>query len=353
MSNASPAAKETPIEDGPTGWRMWRADLAGVPSTDAWESLLYTNAQLLGTVSDGLGPFQLFSTVADPLTNTVAPRLAIRVRWHDPGQAPLRSKTQVKKQGSNWLAVNVDDELACLLALVLGCRIRAGGKVRTFPDKDPVGRPMYAEHTTPIPLTPAYRSPIMPNLHNIRIPIAPALKPLSRYPNLKSQDAIALVRAARHYATALWVADNDPEQAWLQLVSALETVAVQWKAATTDPVTLFKDHFPEPAQLIQQAGGDDLLAEVAPHFSRLIGASRRVQDFVEAFRPEPPPLRPPNAQVEWTNLRKVTRTIYEHRSALLHNGTPFPAALCVPPLLINEIPEEKPVGITSSSMPFS
>lgn len=65
------------------------------------------------------------------------------------GQAPERSKTKIKKEGSRWLALNIDAEITCLLSLITGYRVRSGGKIRTFSADAPVGRPMYAEHRAP------------------------------------------------------------------------------------------------------------------------------------------------------------------------------------------------------------
>ncbi len=343
------------IDDGPPGWRIWRAALTGAPGDGGSESLIYTDSYLVGEVIEDLGPFQLFATVAEPLRSVLAPRLVLRAQWHDPGLPPERSKTKIKKEGSRWLALSVDAEIACLVGLIIGCRARSGGNVRTFSADDLVGRPMYAEHTTPVALDPAYRLPMMPDLVGARFHVPLITKVLAQYPDIGAQDATTLVRAARHYATALWVADNDPEQAWLQLVSAVETVASQWRATAADPATLFAEHFPVPAQLIRESfGGDQLLTAISPHFVRFIGASRRFEDFIEEYKPAPPYPRPPNGknatpQVDWNDLRPIVKAIYKHRSALLHNGTPFPADLCTPPLMIDEIPEEKPLGLSSTS----
>jgi len=38
----------------------------------------------------------------------------------------------------------------------------------------------------------------------------------------KRADAVALVRSARAYEDGLWVADGDPQLAWLRLIGAVE-----------------------------------------------------------------------------------------------------------------------------------
>jgi hypothetical protein len=370
----SATVADLPIDDGPQAWRLWRAALAGAPSAEGWEALLYTDAHPVGDITDGLGPFQLFPTMTDFMNDSLAPRLAVRIHWYDPGQAPARSKSKIRKEGTTWLGMDAQEEIACLLSLVLGSRVRSGGKVRTFSTENPVGRPYFAEHTAPAPHVPSWNAPMLPGHAGTRVNLPPVGRSLSRYPGLEAQEAVVLVRAARHYSTALWVADSDPEQAWLQLVSALETVATHWKAAEVDPAELFADAYPDPAALLRESGGDELLANVARHFTKLIGAGRRYQDFIEKFKPEPPYERPPVAtirdysdesgaikpqspesistvetRVDWDNLRPTLSKIYAHRSALLHSGTPFPAVLCFPPILIDGVPTERPIGRQSNA----
>jgi hypothetical protein len=371
---SSPAANGANlIDDGPQAWRLWRAAIAGVPSTEGGEFLFYTDAHPIGETADGLGPFQMFPTMADLMKTALAPRIALRVHWRDAGEAPERSKTTIKREGSRWIALNADDEIASLLSLILGVRVRSGGRVRTFSDDEPAGRPSYAGHAMPALPVPAWNAPILPGLADMRVPLPYVKRLLPRYPQLEAQEAVTLVRAARHYATALWVADNDPEQAWLQLVSAIETVAAQ-EAVAANPAELFAETYPDAAELVRGCGGDELLTKVAKHFKGLIGASRGFLDFVERYKPEPPDERPPTAvirnlwddsgaltpsspetvtpvetRVDWDNLRPTLKTIYRHRSALLHSGTPFPADLCLPPNRIDGIPAERPLGRQSSA----
>lgn len=369
---ASTSAADIPIEDGPQIWRLWRAERAGVPSLSGWESLLYTDAHPVGDATEGLGPFQMIPTMTDFMNDSFAPRLALRIHWRDAGQAPERSKTRIRKEGSRWLALNIENEIACLLSLIFGLRVRSGGKVRSFSAEDPLGRPTLAEHSAPTPLDPAWTVPMLPDLAGVRFPLRESARFLSRYPELEPQQAVVLVRAARHYATALWVADNDPEQAWLQLVSALEAAATYWNATTVDPIDLFTDAFPDPARILRETGDDELIAKIASHFTKLIGAGRRLEDFIERFKSKPPCERPPvgvvrnlwddsgnimpisaetvstvETQVDWNNLRPTIKKIYKHRSELLHNGTPFPAALCFPPTPIDGKPTERPIGSES------
>ena len=53
-------------------------------------------------------------------------------------------------------------------------------------------------------------------------------------------------------------------------------------------------------------------------------------DFLEKFQPSPPSRRPKYARLDWRDLRKQLRNIYNFRSEDLHQGRPFPQQMCKP-----------------------
>ncbi|MFJ5264231.1 hypothetical protein ACIQAC_27595 [Streptomyces sp. NPDC088387] len=153
---------------------------------------------------------------------------------------------------------------------------------------------------------------------------------LSSFGALSPVISTVLVKAAHHYANGLWIAEADPEQAWLQLVTALEVVAVHHQTETIDATDVFRTAYPGAAKKIEAAGGADLLKGVAKYFKKLLSAGRRVQTFVEKFQPVPPVERPISFsdRVNWEDeLVDHVKKIYALRSALLHSGAPFPAPL--------------------------
>ena len=143
---------------------------------------------------------------------------------------------------------------------------------------------------------------------------------------------LTLVRAARLYASAIWVAEDDPRLAWLQLVGALE----QWRQIG----------FPVTTRVRRRSS-----ARVGPnshHCSKavprrlrrksrdcLYSSRRQAGSYGSSFErshPPAPEARPePYDQVDWQDLDAAMRTIYGHRSADLHGGTPIPGPLCSPP----------------------
>src|SRR5262249_19987300 len=126
------------------------------------------------------------------------------------------------------------DEIAAIASLCLGARIRAGGESRSFDsDDDPLGRPK-ALHDTSIPVVSVRQGrvclPSVLGTHSLD-----ELKRLSSIPFVSPAGYVGLVRACRFYQDALWVAESEPNLAWLMLVSALETAANEFIASASSP----------------------------------------------------------------------------------------------------------------------
>lgn len=113
------------------------------------------------------------------------------------------------------------------------------------------------------------------------------------YPTMSAVDAAALVRAARQYQEALWIAEVDARQAWLRFISAVEAARGRWSPGR-DRVTL------------------------------------RFINFVTTFLPRPPPSRPRDRRVDWRHMATHMESIYNLRSRASHGGSPFPASICEP-----------------------
>jgi hypothetical protein len=102
---------------------------------------------------------------------------------------------------------------------------------------------------------------------------------------------------------------------------------------------------PELQQLLEDRGGETLVAEVAPLIADYMGSTKKFVDFILEHLPEPPSHRPPEAfQHPWnpSSIRKSLKIIYDWRSRALHGGTPFPLPMCEPPYLPNNTLLERP-----------
>jgi hypothetical protein len=120
---------------------------------------------------------------------------------------------------------------------------------------------------------------------------------LGLLPKIEGKNAVALVRAARLYSNAIWIADDDPNWAWLQLVSAIEAAAVQHKD------------------------------------TEKLKPTKRFLTFMTMFLPALPSQRPGDfAQIGWSDVSNHLKTIYRYRSRALHEGLPFPGPMCEPPM---------------------
>lgn len=219
-------AEPPPAASGPDGWTNWRAQRGGVPGSGAIEFAEYTDAQLLEDQVD-LGPCRLLNTIgfAARQAGQVPLSLVLRVEWH--AATDPRERSREETDTAAWHGGRLDDELAALVSLALGIRLQSGGRIREFdPDGDVRGRPVHFDHVPPY-LPPPRRAPLLPTIIG-PAQLGEASGRLAGYPQLTAAQANALVKAARAWQEAVWVADADPRQAWLRLVSALEAAAQAW-----------------------------------------------------------------------------------------------------------------------------
>lgn len=292
------------------------------------EFLLYSDTRMTGDLEVTCHPYALTNCFGFPQGGRLGPVLALYLDDHFPD---FDVQPMDKTDTDGWLNLTLDDEVACIVSLVAGMRLRSGGRVRSFKKEVPRGAPEFYGHHVP-DWTPAER-PVYPTPKQISMDSLVGW--MDRYFALGREDAVTLVRAARQYRDALWVADTDPELAWLFLVSALEVIAGQEALKDTAPSELLQREMPELAAQLLEAGGETHLSAVASRLVPIVKATARFMSCVEKYLPEPPPVRPEEyAQVgwDWTNLKKRVNQVYGYRSARLHGGVPFPSPLCQVPI---------------------
>lgn len=325
-------------EPGPHVWRVLRAARAGGAPISGKEALLYTDATTPADRLD-LGAVSLRPAV-DATAPGTAPAARLVLRWweYEDSEAALRPDYETVSQAKNyWLGLRVDQEVAALVSLLLGIRCRSGGTVRRYNPADPVGhRTDQFEHDPPMPL-PALRGWPMVQLTSVQaIPldtIAPQLHTLS---TLRAVHAVDLMRAAVTFSDALWIADHDPELAWLHCITALELAAERLNSDHGDPVQLLTQVQPKLAQLLTEFG-EDALDRGAKIMRGHIGVWRKLTGLLQAFPPAAPVHRPDLefVRLDWDDHDDILnrfKTIYRHRSARLHGGVLFPAPLLRPPI---------------------
>ena len=264
---------------GPEIWRNWKACDQNLPPSDGYEVALYTDAHIVGGPDAGsLGPYQLFNALGrrpDAGPGVLGVGIVARVHWHlpdEPSPDPNGPDRPTKSSADHWIGTTLDDQLACLLSLTMGARFRSGGQIRRFgPDAsaDPAGRPEFWDHKPPAVTSPG-RGSVIPDVAGAQVNLDDAALRLASFPALTGLQATAVLRAARQYRQAMWIADDDCELAWLLMISAVETAASHWHPKGNEPSMQLSDQHPELAALLEQRGGKELLAEAA----RLIPLNR-------------------------------------------------------------------------------
>lgn len=317
-------------EKGPFSYENWKAAIEGIPSTRASEYPLFSDAHIVGNhIFDGLGPYHIMNSVALPEVRHIQPSLVLRVTYHGDFKVPDMSQTD----DSRYHGGDLPDEIASIISLCLGIRLKSGGASRVFEaGKDNRGVPISYESVRDPVLPKVSDSPVLPQA--LASKNFSDLLMLKTYPSLCPDDANVLIRSVRMYQEALWIAESTPELSWIMLVSAVETVANRWRAQSETPIERLRASRPELEQVLLAKGDDAFVESVAEQIAPYMGATRKFIDFTQAFLPAPPSERPPEfSQHSWTKkaMERTLGKIYSYRSRALHGGQPFPAPMCFAP----------------------
>jgi len=321
--------REEETSDGLPIRQNWIARNAGLDRYGIYEFPLFTDARMTEQIQRADWPYAFLNTVPihDEPGYVQAP-VILRVDAHiAQSERPDFSKTDASLYHGGLMT----DEIAALASLCIGVRMRAGGESRRFDgmEQDPLGRPV-AWDRRPIPTLDLNKNRlVLPDIvgtHSLE-----ELKRLEWLLRLSASQSVALVRAARLYQDALWVVESEPALAWLMFVSALETAANQWQAASGTAVDRLAYSKSELVEILAGAGGEALVKAVAEQIEQSLGATRKFVEFSLQFLPSPPLVRPSEGfQIPWDSesMKKVLRLIYSYRSKALRGGTPFPAPMC-------------------------
>lgn len=322
------------IQGGPSAHMNWRAGkqhVLGRPYSGLTEAAVYCDAKVVGDLTPPDCPYDLLNTVP-PLWSAPSPSfvfpLVMRVEFFLTPQeyhvSPLRP------DDSRYVNLDIADEIACLISLVSGRRLKAGESIRTYYGGEPFGRPHSATLDSPFLLSRQTDRSTLPRQRDM-LNLA-ALDPIFlTYPSIHSEMALALVRSARFYRDAISIGEREPELCWLLLVSAVETAANYWYAEDGETATdLLKRVRPEFFDKIQRFGPGPTEV-VAQELAHTLQATKKFLKYFQKFYPRTPPTpRPKRGMIDWrwNVLRKRIRKVYEIRSAALHAGAPIPHPMC-------------------------
>jgi len=305
----------------------------GVAPRQVSEYTLYTDSRIIGEYDSPTCPYRFINMI--PFHHgpgQIQEAITLRISWVVSGERKFDVGTNTTSYHGGWAT----DELAALSSLRLGVRLKAGGEARIFGaySEDPLGTPIASRKSKPdIFIRDKYL--VLPSV--FKEANLESLKAIASLKVVSETQFTALVRAARQFQNALWIAESEPELAWLMLVSALETAADEWASSMPTRASaedMLREIKPEFSNRILEIGGSEVHEIVAGELARNLQATKKFLGFSVEFLPQPPSERPPAyAQIDWKkkSVKKMLNKIYGYRSSALHAGVPFPAPLCAPP----------------------
>lgn len=340
--------KEVDIS-GPVSCINWKAFERHAELKTIVEYPIYTDARIIGEITEGYGPYKFLNTVpSDDKPGSLRPSIILRAEIYLNNDRPQMDATDT----SNYHGGRFSDEIAALVSLFLGVRAKAADESRRFyKNCDPLGQPQ------------AFRLRNEPTMSlsdsRLKIPSSVGthslehLFPMKLLPSLSAEEAIAVIRAARLYQDALWIAESEPALSWLMFVSAIETAANVWHTGEDTPVSKLAASKPDLYRMLEDTGVDGLSESVANEIIHSLGATSKFTKFVLEFLPAPPEKRPVDwAQISWsrTQMKTALGKIYGYRSDALHGGIPFPAPMCIGGMIHGDCMAEKPTGLAVSTL---
>ena len=311
-----------------------------------YEFVIYSDSTFSAEVVNG--KVYSFLNMLPPHDDIVSPSITVRANWFVDIKNTIHSGTSSYTDDfhGGWFT----DEIAALVSLKLGVRAHGGSIIRTFDyDNSEFGEPRADLSPCPI-LTKSRRASIVPGVSkNIAINTLDAINDIG---NLNENNFNSLIKAARNFQNSLWICESSPNLAWLMIVSALETAAVQWDTNKQSSIEKFKHSKPELYKILDNQKYRELIPIIANEFSSTFGVSKKFLDFCLAFLPDEPEVRPVVGKINWSKggLRKIFNTIYSLRSKALHTGQPFPEPMSSPPFQYDGIAESAVIGITLSTL---
>ena len=315
------------------------------------EYSLFSDSHIVGELVDSLGPYDFLNPVSIATgPGIVHSGIVLRIKVHlDTACPPISGSNTDFYHGGGFV-----DEIGALVSLCLGIRVRAGGEIRRFSPKDgPYGRPIGWDNAAPPVMQIRNRGLVLPEAFGRRN--LTALMSLQSIPKIAPARYVNLIRAARFYQDALWVAESEPNLAWIMLVSALETAANDVISSTHTAEERLKTAKPKLVEIIEKVGCSEILPQIAEEISHTLGATKKFIDFVLNHMPNAPATRPETwLQCDWSRSgwKKILHKVYGYRSSALHGGIPFPAPMLDIPFRFSEksAHAEKPIGLGAAAL---
>jgi hypothetical protein len=333
---------------GTDAWRNWRAFHAGWGEVENFDDELHSDVSFIGGPGK-FGPYQLSVVIREAGSVGEAVILYGGIHANLIPEIVVEGKL-VKADSSAYHGGTIGDEIAALVSLELGVRLRLAGTRRIsgiHKPNDP-RPPIFFE--VPHPGRPGVIDrELLPRVLTRSADLSD-LTLLSSFPAIEEAAQTELVRAARAYAAAIWWANEDPNQAWLQLVTAVETAAKCRQTMIAEPSELVQEAWPELWEAMS-AADDRVKVQLCELLAPQIKATQTFRDFIAECAPAPPDPRPTVDQLDWDQMRQHAGVIYRHRSDALHGGKPFPVPMLERPSVdASGAIQEKPYGLNAGAL---
>jgi hypothetical protein len=327
----------------PACYKNWARKLTNCKSSSIIEVPLFSDPySFVDDIEIDHCPYQIINPYTIYRENLLLMRLLLRVENFDSDKTPAVTESDEEVSIDLYLENNLPDQIAVLLSLCLGVRIKAGGPSRIFQDSsDRFGTPIaHNIHDNPPAVRLATAHAVLPSaLKNLYeddsiFSLSSIESYISSFIKLTPNQAELLIRAAKLYRDALWLIETEPQLSWIMLVSAIEVIAADHIKSNSCPIDIFREKEPNLAAEIEESGGEQLLSKIADKFVEKKFVMQKYKKFLLEFLPEPPSQRPPHhMQINWEDLKGKTRKnplmkIYQYRSTALHAGKPFPLDMC-------------------------
>lgn len=325
---------------GTHAWTNWGAYSAGEAERGNFDDELHSDRSFIGGPVS-FGPYKLSIVIRN--NSLIGPAVILRGAVHaDLTPQIVQDGALAPPDSNSYHGGTMSDEIAALISLALGVRLRVAGTRRLSGIHEPGldQHPIYLDVPRLAHPGPTGREQLpsaMTRPSDLR-----GLSRLETFYRLSETDQVELIRAARAYSTAVWWANEDANQAWLQLVTAVEIAAKHRQRSSVSATDLLEDMWPEVWRELALADVE-IRQNVAKELAPLVRSARAFRDFLTDCAPPPPAQRPEHSSLDWSDMRRHAKLIYEHRSKALHAGKPFPMPMQNPPTVesagaVQEVP---------------
>ena len=322
---------------------------------------LYTDAQrIIGEINNQQFPYALLNPIVDYQQAAVLPRIVLRIfdyidyEEDSKNAAKIALSKSTKSNFETYTSLGLAEEISVLISLILGIRLKPGKKNRSFApkSKNKFGSILnLGSHENPAPNRVFYSVPKIPNAIRYKskekaVFLGKTQEYLSHLIKIKDKNNYAaLIRSAKLYSNALWICETDPDNAWLLLVSAIETASNAWKKEKYDKIKLFREHHKELAKLLDDSCSNKLIIKKIAE-KLYSPAQKKFIDFIKTFHKKPKNTSLKSGKINWNEYESILKQIYNLRSLTLHTGQPFPPEMSEHPFLKNKMLEKPISGLT-------